>query len=124
MNMDLNSGNIFVDQKTKKLTGVIDAGEVGYVPPEQGFIAMAKSYPKPFVEMVCAAYSKQTGQNVTYKDVVTAGLARDIEPASRIYAGKQGGAQAADFLHKYVNIWADKLNIGAPRVKNHNVYKP
>lgn len=124
MHMDLNSGNIFIDPDTKKMTGVIDFGEVGYVPPEQGFINMAKTYPKPFIERVCGEYSRLSGQDVTYKNIAVAGLARDIEPAARIYAGKQGGTQAVTYLHKYVNIWVDKLEISPPRVKKHNIYKP
>lgn len=75
---DLNEGNILVDPKTRRLEGILDFDSVSVSVPEASLMGLRYVYGRDFTEKVCKAYSKQTGQDVTYYDVARHCLAFDI----------------------------------------------
>jgi len=87
MNVDVHTGNGFVDSLTNGLTGIIDFGDVRYCIPEcvymnallNRFLPEDKSgYPEEFAKAFCAACTAG-GVPMSYRHVVLQLFANDID---------------------------------------------
>lgn len=74
MHMDLNMGNVLIDQKTGTLSGILDFGYIGQGPAELA-ISQVLFYSKPFTEKVCSEYNSVAEQKVSFLDVEKVALA-------------------------------------------------
>ena len=85
---DLHFGNILYDPETKKLSGVIDFGGVGFTRPELNFGAFSQKCKDDFTSMLCEEYSEKSGNKITLQDVHITECARWINFLPAVLEGK------------------------------------
>jgi len=79
MNTDMNPGNAFMDEQTKKLTGLIDLGYVKFCIPECDPVGvLLHRYPDAFVQAFCEESTAQ-GVPINYRHAVLNQLAGELE---------------------------------------------
>lgn len=75
---DLHFDNILYDPETKRLSGVIDFGGVGFCRPELNFGVFSQKCKDDITSMICEEYSKESGNKVTLRDIRVSECARYV----------------------------------------------